>query len=70
MSATILNIKWEESDMGDDEKIVEIGTALLSDGKTITAQGLTRRHVLEQINTKFVQQITGQFIAPGPNKLV
>lgn len=63
MNPTIIRIDWQESDMGDDEKLVEIGTALLSDGKTISAQGLTRHHILEQINAKFVQQITGQFLA-------
>ena len=64
-SPQILKINWQETDMGDDEKLVIQGTAELSNGQKISAQGLTRPYVLEQINKKFIQQITGQFIG-GP----
>jgi hypothetical protein len=64
-SPQILKINWQETDDSDEDKIVIQGTAELSNGQIISAQGLTRPYVLEQINKKFIQQITGQFIG-GP----
>lgn len=68
MSATILDITWEDSDLGDSEKIVLTATAKLSDGKQIKVNSLTRPHALEKINLEFVKHVTGQFVFTNGGK--
>jgi len=65
MSTTILDIKWSESDMGDEDKIVLTAVARLSDGKEIKVNSLSKHNALEKINLEFIKHVTGQFISFG-----
>lgn len=58
-----LEIRWSDDDSGDDEKVVIKGTLTCPEtGKELMAYGLTKNHVMQQLNMKLLADITGKFI--------